>query len=509
MSNACIPFLDGQIRAGRAERPAIVTTTSVTTYGELAGLAARVAGALRGLGVEPEQRVALLLGDGPEWAAAFFGALRIGAVAVPLNTRLARDDWVAMLEDSRAKVLIADAAHAAAIAAAREQLPALRFIVGVGVGAGPEPSFATLVAGARAVDEPERVGEDDMAFWLYTSGTTGVPKAAVHLHRDLAACRHYGVEVLGAHDGDCVFATSKLFFAYALGNALLIPLFVGARTVLCPGWPDPETTAAVVRQARPTLFFSVPTFFARLLRSDLPADTFRSVRHAVSAGEPLPADIAAAWRERFAVEILDGLGATETIFMVLSNRPGAVRAGTVGIPVPGTEARLLDADGREVADGEQGVLHVRTPSASPAYWRRRDQSRRAFVGEWFRTGDVCRRDADGYYRHGGREDDLFKVAGMWVAPADVEAALRSHPDVIDAGVVGAGDDAGLMKPVAFVVAAPAAADNGLVEALTAHVSRALPAHQRPRRIVLVPELPRTATGKLQRFVLKQRAAVET
>jgi benzoate-CoA ligase family protein len=506
MSNACTAFLDRHIGAGGAERPAIVTPTSVTTYGELAALAARAAGALRGLGVEPEQRVALLLGDGPEWAAGFFGTLRIGAVAVPLNTRLARDDWVAMLEDSRAKVLIADAPHAGAIAAVREKLPALRFIVGV--GAGMEPSFATFVTSARAVDDPEPVGDDDMAFWLYTSGTTGAAKAAIHLHRDLLACRHYGVEVLGAHDGDCVFATSKLFFAYALGNALLIPLFVGARTVLCPGWPDPDTTAAVMRQARPTLFFSVPTFYARLLRSDLPADTFGSVRHAVSAGEPLPAEIATAWQERFGVEILDGLGATETIFMVLSNRPGAARAGTVGTPVPGTDARLLDGDGRDVADGEQGVLHVRTPSASPAYWRRRDQSRRAFVGEWFRTGDVCRRDADGYYHHCAREDDLFKVAGMWVAPADVEAALRRHPDVVDAAVVGASDDGGLVKPVAFVVAAPGAVGNGLVEALTAHVSGTLPAHQRPRRIVLVPELPRTATGKLQRFLLKQRAAVE-
>ncbi|HEY3066709.1 MAG TPA: benzoate-CoA ligase family protein [Methylomirabilota bacterium] len=505
MPNACVAFLDRHIRAGRGERPAIVTPTSATTYGELATRVARAAGALRALGVEPEQRVALLLGDGPEWATAFFAALRIGAVAVPLNTRLARDEWVAMLDDSRAKVLIADAPHAVAVAAVRERLPALRCIVGV--GAGVAPSFASLIADAKAVEEAEPVGDDDMAFWLYTSGTTGAPKAAIHLHRDLGACRHYGVEVLGARDDDCVFATSKLFFAYALGNALLIPLFVGARTVLHPAWPDPETTAAVMRQARPTLFFSVPTFYARLLRADLPRDTFRSVRHAVSAGEALPAQIAKEWRDRFGVEILDGLGATETIFMVLSNRPGASRAGTVGTPVPGTEARLLDGEGREVADGEQGVLHVRTPSASTAYWRRRDQSRRAFIGEWFRTGDVCRRDADGYYHHCAREDDLFKVAGMWVAPADVEAALRSHPDVVDAGVIGAGDDGGLLKPVAFVVPAPAAG-NGLEEALSAHVAQTLAAHQRPRRIVLVPELPRTATGKLQRYVLKQRAALE-
>ena len=253
----------------------------------------------------------------------------------------------------------------------------------------------------------------------------------------------------------------------------------------------------------PTLFFSVPTFYARLLRAELSSDSFRSVRLAVSAGERLPAELAVAWRERFGVEILDGIGATETIFMVLSNRPGLSRPGSSGTPVPGTDARLLDADGNELPDGVEGVLHVRTPSASPFYWRRGAESRRAFAGEWFRTGDVYVRDGDGYYYHRGREDDLFKVAGMWVSPADVEGALLGHPDVADAGVVGVPAPGGLVKAIAFVVAR-AGAGGVLVDELKAFAERTLAPHQRPREIVLVDELPRTASGKLQRFVLRDR-----
>src|SRR5439155_919245 len=282
-------------------------------------------------------------------------------------------------------------------------------------GGGAATGLEALQARASDALPAEAVDGDAMAFWLYTSGTTGGPKAAIHRHRDLLACRHYGIDVLGATEEDRTFATSKLFFAYALGNALLVPLFVGARTFLDPRWAEPDAVARTVTAFRPTLFFSVPTFYARMLRAELPPDTFRSVRACVSAGERLPVDVYESWRERFGVEILDGLGATETIFMVLSNRPGRIRPGSAGTPVPGTEARLLDAAGREVADGVEGVLHVRTPSLSPSYWRRHAESRRAFVGDWFRTGDVCVRDADGSFHHLGREDDLFKVAGLWVS----------------------------------------------------------------------------------------------
>src|SRR5262249_6071452 len=280
----------------------------------------------------------------------------------------------------------------------------------------------------------------------------GRAQGAIHRHRDLVACRHYGIDVLGATETDRTLATSKLFFAYALGNALLIPLFVGARTFLEPRWAEPDAVARTVTEFGPTLFFSVPTFYARMLRAELPDDTFRSVRACVSAGERLPADVYDAWRARFGVEILDGLGATETIFMVLANRPGASRAGSAGAVVPGTEAALLDADGRPVPNGTPGVLHVRTPSASAGYWNRPDHTSRAFADGWFKTGDVFTRDADGFYQHQGRADDFFKVAGQWVVPADVERVLLAHPAVAEAVVIGAAEAGGLVKPFAFVVA---------------------------------------------------------
>ena len=502
MANAVTAFLDDTIHGGAGDRPAVVTPTETVTYRELLERVGRAGNALRGLGVEPEQRVALLLADGVEWVAVFLGALRIGAVAVPLNTRLTPTEWAAMLRDSRARVLVADAALLADLRPALVDLPHLRAVLATGQGA---TSLRALLTAAALECAPEPVSGDDMAFWLYTSGTTGGPKAAVHPHRNLLACRHYGLDVLQATERDRTYATSKLFFAYALGNALLIPFYVGAPTYLDPAWPEPAGVLQVLRSFEPTLFFSVPTFYGRLLRADLPPDAFRSVRACVSAGERLPPELYFAWRQRFGVEILDGLGATETIYMVLANRPGRSRAGSAGQPVPGTEVRLLDAEGRAVPEGEPGVLHVRTSSACTGYWNRLDVSRRAFVGEWFRTGDVLTRDADGFHYHDGRDDERFKVAGQWVAPGEVEAVLRSHPDVLEVGVVGAVDHGGLVKAVAFVV--PRAPDHaeGLAEALVAHAAAKLPTHQRPRQIRVVSELPRTVTGKLQRYVLREWA----
>jgi benzoate-CoA ligase family protein len=502
MANAVSAFLDDTIGGGAGDRTALVTPAGAVTYRELLELVGRAGNALRGLGVEPEQRVALLLPDGIEWAATFLGALRIGAVAVPLNTRLRPAEWVTMLRDSRARVLVADAALLADLHPALRDAPRLRAVVATGDGTS---SLQALLAAAASICEAEPVSGDDMAFWLYTSGTTGGPKAAVHVHRNLLACRHYGIDVLQATEADRVFATSKLFFAYALGNALLIPLYVGARTYLDPAWPVPAGVLHVLRTFEPTLFFSVPTFYGRLLRADLPPDAFRSVRVCVSAGERLPPELYFAWRKRFGVEILDGLGATETIFMVLSNRPGRSRAGSAGQPVPGTEVRLVDGEGRAAADGVPGVLHVRTPSASSGYWNRLDVSRQAFAGEWFRTGDLLTRDADGFYYHDGREDERFKVAGLWVTPTEVEAALHTHPDVLEAGVVGAVADGGLTKVVAFVVARGGPGAEALSAALSAHLATRLPSHQRPHQIHVVDELPRTVTGKLQRYVLRERA----
>ena len=496
MDNAAALFVDAPVEEGLGDRTALITSTGALSYASLQRLTDRAALALRARGVEHEHRVGLLLADGPGWAATFFGALKLGAVAVPINTRLTPADLGVVLADCRPRVLVADRG----------------VLEGAGVdalalGARAVVDFDALVADAAPTGPllPESVGADAMAFWLYTSGTTGRPKAAVHCHRTLPACRHFA-ELLGVSAADRVFATSKLFFAYALGNSLLIPLHARARTYLHRGWPDLAEVARVVGEFAPTLFFSVPTVYARLLRSDLPADTFRSARLCVSAGERLSADLYEAWRARFGVELLDGIGATETVFMVLSNRPGQSRAGTSGLPVPGTEARLLDPEGHPVADGEEGVLWVRTPSQAAQYYQRLDHSRRTFVGEWFRTGDVYRCDPDGYHVHCGREDDFFKVAGQWVAPAEVESVLLRHPGVLDGGVVGAPEAGGLIKPFAFVVPRdPAGSPEALEADVRGYLEVSLAPHQRPRAIRVVSELPRTATGKLQRFRLRELA----
>ena len=503
MADTVAAFLDEHVAIGEGERPALVTPAGSTSYARRLELVNQTGHVLRAAGAGIEQRVAIWLPDGVAWAAVFFGALRIGAVAVPISTRLSPAACAALLRDSRARVLVADAQLARALEPWRADLPHLGAVLQTGEQTAG-PSLEQRQAAARVDLIPESLTGDDMAVWLYTSGTTGTAKAAIHLHRDLLEGRHYGIDVLGAGEGDRVLATSKLFFAYALGNALLIPLFVGARTFLDPRWAEPGTVVESVRAFRPTLFFSVPTFYARLLHADLPPETFRSVRVCVSAGERLPPEVYSAWRARFGVEILDGLGATETIFMVLSNRPGQSRAGATGTPVPGTTVRLLDAEGRAVPVDTPGVLHVRTPSASRAYWNRVDRSRATFIGEWLRTGDVLSRDGDGFYHHLGREDDLFKVAGMWVTPGEVESVLLSHPAVAEAAVVGARDAGGLVKPFAFVVATNGAPTERLLGELTALAAERLPSHQRPRHIAVVDALPRTATGKLQRFALKAR-----
>jgi benzoate-CoA ligase family protein len=491
--NAAPFFVDAPLEEGHGWRTALVTPTGATSYEELRQLTDRAANALRALGVEPEQRVALLLPDGVGFVATFFAALKLGAIAVPLNTRLAETQYRLVLADCRAKVLVTDAD----LGFPRSALDgtAVRTVV----------TWGDLARGPATPVAPEAVGLDAMAFWLYTSGTTGLPKAAVHCHRDLLAWRPYGLDVLGMTPDDRVFATSKLFFAYPLGNGLMIALAVRASMVLHPAWPEPGIVRDVMRDSAPTVLLSVPTVFARLVRSELPRDTFRSLRFAVSAGERLPAELHTAWGDHFGVELLDAMGATETVFMVLGNRPGRSRPGASGQPVPGTDVKLCDADGREVADGEEGVLHVRTPSMSACYWNRLDQSRRTFVGEWFRTGDVYVRDGDGFYHHRGRADDFFKVAGLWVVPADVESVLASHPDVVEVGVVGAGDAAGLTKTFAFVVPRGHVAREDLVRDLTELAERKLPTHQRPRKVIVVDELPRTATGKLQRYRLRQLA----
>jgi benzoate-CoA ligase family protein len=491
--NAASFFVDDPVDEGCGDRTALVTPRERLSYRELRDLSDRAAAGLRTLGVEPERRVALLLPDGPAFAASFFGAVKLGAVAVPLNTRLAGGELRAVLADCRPDVVVADPDLARAATGILAEL-----------GGGRVVGFAELTAGAPSARlAPEPAGPEAMAFWLYTSGTTGAPKAAVHCHRTLLSWHHYGRGVLGVGRDDRVLATSRLFFAYALGNALLIPLAARASAYFHSAWPDPAATAAAVAAYRPTLFFSVPTFYARLLRAELSSDAFGSARLCVSAGERLPTEIYEAWRRRFGVELLDGIGATETVFMALSNRPGQSRPGSSGGPVPGVEARLLDAAGGVIDGAGEGVLWVRTASAARGYWEQPEASRRRFVQGWFCMGDVYARDADGFYYHRGREDDFFKVAGQWVAPAQVESALLRHPGVAEAGVVGAAEAGGLVKPFAFVVPRePGSSEPRLRAELLRLLDEALRPHERPRDVRIVDQLPRTATGKLQRFRLR-------
>ena len=506
MTNAVTACLDDHVAAGHGDRPALATPARRITYAELLALACRAGNALRALGVEPEQRVALLLADGPAFVAMFLGAMRIGAVAMPLNTRLPLNNYEAILTDSRAKVLVAEAALAAALRERLHHFRHLRALI-VNGSSGGEPGVDEVLAAASPELAPEPVSVDDMAYWLYTSGTTGLPKAVVHLHRAPLLCQRFGRDVIGMTPQDRVLATSRLFFSYALGNAFLVPLQIGACVYLSPEWPEPAGVAEAMGRFGPTLLYSVPTFYARLLRADLAPDTFRSVRCAVSAGERLPPEIYETFGKKFGVEIVDAIGTTESMDMILANRPGRVRPGSSGTPVPGTEVKLLDSAGSEVPEGEEGVLHAKSPAIAACYWNRVERSRQSFLGEWFRTGDVYARDAEGYYFHRGRADDFFKVAGQWVAPAEVEAVLASHPEVAEAGVVGVEQDSGLVKPFAFVVPRnPGAEAGALTVNLVALLEEKLPPHQRPRRIAVVGELPRTATGKLQRYILRQKAA---
>ncbi|MGH9064247.1 MAG: benzoate-CoA ligase family protein, partial [Acidimicrobiales bacterium] len=508
--NASTWLLDRRVEAGEGARVALRCGGRSVTYAELLEQVEAAGEWLVSSEVRPEERFLIAMMDGAEWVAAFLGGLRVGAVPVPVSTMLTGEDLGRLAADCRARVVLLSAEledRAGAIAA---RAPEVAHLVVVGAPGAAPPWQA-------AVEDPARQGEgagaarkarkayatwaDSPAFWLYTSGTTGSPKAAMHRHADLrTTVRTYADQVLGVGRDDVCYSVAKLFFAYGLGNSLTFPLAAGATSVLDPAKPTPEGVAAVAAAERPTLFFAVPTFYAALLSSGIPDDTFSSVRHGVSAGEPLPAELFHRFKERFGVEILDGLGSTELLHIFVSNRPGAVVPGTSGTPVPGYEVRLVDDDGAPVAGpGTPGHLLVRGDSAALGYWCRAEVSRRTFQGEWARTGDVYARSADGTYAYLGRDDDMMKAGGIWVSPAEVEAVLVEHPGVLEAAVVGLPDEHGIDKPVAFCVAVPGAElDAGDLER---HCRERLASFKRPRRFAVLAELPKTATGKIQRYRL--------
>ncbi len=470
--NAATDLLHRHVAEGRGDRIAVIDDDGRTTYAELAARADRAAGALRDLGVQPEQRVALVMLDGVDFVATFLGAIRLGAVPVPLNTLLAADDYVHLLRDSRARVLIASDALIGKLAPAIAGAPAL-------LRALDASAWRARIATAAPIAAPADTTPDDVAFWLYSSGSTGKPKGAMHLHRSpRATVELYAQAILGIAADDVVFSAAKLFFAYGLGNALVFPLAVGATAVLTAERPTVATVARVMATHQPTIFGGVPTLFASLLADASFAPSPR-LRVSTSAGEALPKHVGERWRARTGTDVLDGIGSTEMLHIFLSNRPGDVVYGTTGRPVPGYDLELRGDHGAVLSGAAEGALWVRGPSACSGYWNDRARTLATFHGAWTRTGDRYARADDGTWTYCGRDDDMLKVGGIWVSPFEVESALAAHPAVLEAAVIGAQDADGLTKPKAYVVLRDrgAAAPAGLVDELKAFVKAAARAVQ--------------------------------
>jgi 4-hydroxybenzoate-CoA ligase len=513
--NAVTDLIDAPVARGLGEKIAFIDSDRALSYGELQARTCAFAAALLDLGLRSEERVALLLPDTIDFPVAFWGGVRAGIVVLPLNTLLTSEQYAYILGDSRASAIVVAAALAQAVIPILDRLPRLRTIILVGGSmadktafAGREvQDFAELTTSGHTKPFVAPTLSDEVAFWMYTSGSTGEPKGVKHVHTTpVAAARLMGRHVIGIREDDVVFSAAKLFFSYGMGNAMAFPLSVGATTVLLPHRPTPDAVLDVMRRHRPTIFYGVPTLFASLLahkdmRRGAGSDRLRLC---ISAGEALPAELGKRWSDACGVDVLDGIGSTEMFQTFLSNRAGDVRYGTTGKPVPGYELKIVDEAGAEVAAGEIGELIVRGPTAGEGYWNQRHKSRRTFAGEWTYTGDKYFRDADGYFHYCGRTDDMFKVSGMWVSPFEVEAALASHEAVLEAAVIGKEDADGLIKPKAFIVLRNGfAADERLIETLRVHVKASAGPWKYPRWIDICPDLPRTATGKLQRFKLRE------
>ncbi|TMD69994.1 MAG: benzoate-CoA ligase family protein [Chloroflexi bacterium] len=519
--NAATAFLDRCLFEGRGAKTAIFYEGTAYTYAEIAELSNRVGNGLLDLGIQMEQRVALLLLDSPQFAAAFFGAIKIGAVAVPINTVLRPQDYVYMLNDSRARALFIHAALWSQIEPILAELKYLRHIIVVGT----LPTASPLDASTPAIHDFEKwvdkassslkaaeTSKDDSAFWLYSSGSTGFPKGCVHLQHDMTYCtEYYGKAVLGITENDITFSAAKLYFAYGLGNNLYFPFGVGASAVYFPGRALPEDMFKVVEQYRPTIFYGVPTLYAGMLA--LPDANkrfdFSSVRICVSAGEALPADILRRFEDAFHVEILDGIGSTEILHIFISNRAGEIKPGSTGKLVPGYEAVIADEKGVALPQGDIGNLLIKGDSTTAYYWNKHERTKATINGHWIHTGDKYYQDEEGYYWYCGRSDDMLKVGGQWVSPVEVENALIAHPADLESAVVGDLDSDELIKPKAYVVLKAGQEPSvALAEELKTFVKQRLAPFKYPRWIEFTPELPKTATGKIQRFILRDTGRTE-
>ncbi len=543
--NAAYDLLESNLRAGRASKTAYIDDHGTYTYGELAQRVKQFARALGRLGIEPEQRVLLCLQDTIDFPVAFLGCIWAGGVPVAVNTGLKSADYAYLLEDSRARALIVSHCLLPQFIPVLSSLPRLKHII---LSDGDDPSFKRIdellsEAGAgtgrdardgsgdrghrggsgdcghrggsrdrsdrgggdNAAEKPAPTCCDDACFWLYSSGSTGTPKGTIHVHSSLIQTAElYARPILGIRENDVVFSAAKLFFAYGLGNALTFPLSVGATVVLMRERPTPDAIFARLRRHQPTLFCGVPTLYASMLASQLPDPGSLNLRGCVSAGEALPREIGERWKRHFGVDILDGIGSTEMLHIFLSNRFQDICYGTTGYPVPGYDIRLVDDKGADVEKGEIGELIVAGPTSASSYWNNRAKSTQTFTGRWTRSGDKYYQDANGRYVHAGRADDMLKVSGLYVSPTEVESALLTHPCVLEAAVIGCQDEDGLLKPLACIVLKDRTqACAALAEELKQHVKSLLSPHKYPRRIEFLAELPKTATGKIQRFRLRE------
>lgn len=505
--NAATYFVDRHLDEGRADKVAFreCGTGRSLTYGALAEASGRVAGALHRAAIQPEQRVAMIVLDQIEFPEIFWGAIKHGVIPVPINTLLSEAVYDTILRDSRAVALFVSEALYDGVKSILEGNPYLRHVIVIGGAPDGTVSYEDFVDRADHLLAFD-ASPDEVAFWLYSSGSTGQPKGVCHVHSSLQATADtYGAQVLQIEEADTVFSAAKFFFAYGLGNAMSFPMSVGATTVLFGGRPTPDVVLDVLGSEKPTIFCGVPTLYAALV-AQMEANGTPSValRRCISAGEALPEHVGLRWEALMNCEILDGVGSTEMLHIFLSNAPGDVVYGTSGTPVPGYDVRLVDETGGDVGADQVGEMLVNGASAPLAYWNKRDKSRQTFEGVWTRTGDKYERRADGRYVYCGRTDDMFKVSGIWVSPFEVEQAIASHPAVLEAAVVAARDDEGLEKPKAFVILKAGKPDD-FEETLKAHVKDQVGLWKYPRWIECVDDLPKTATGKIQRFKLRDPA----
>lgn len=505
--NAAVYFVDRLAKSVNSEKTAFVEATDAgrsLTYGELGEQSGKLAHLFEQHGLSAEDRAAMIMLDCLEFPIVFWGSLKAGIIPIPINTLLSTDLYSAILSDARAKVLFVSAELLSVVEPALKDVPHIKVIFVVGGEPEKYQNFTEVLSVCDA--RPTTISSaDECAFWLYSSGSTGKPKGVRHVHGALQATADtYGDQVLEIRSDDVVYSVAKLFFAYGLGNGMTFPMSIGATTILYPARPTPDAVFDIMKIFNPTVFCGVPTLYAALLASmkgQKPAG-FNKIRRCISAGEALPSEIGRKWHDLVGVDILDGVGSTEMLHIFLSNRGGDVVYGTSGIAVPGYDLRLVDGLGADVAVGDIGELLVKGASSADDYWNQREKSKTTFEGHWTRTGDKYERREDGRFVYCGRTDDMFKVSGIWLSPFEVEQALVAHPAVLEAAVVPAVDEDKLEKPKAYVVLQEGYLGDGLEKDLIEHVKQSVGKWKYPRWIVFVDDLPKTATGKIQRFKLR-------